>query len=150
MRKPLALVILAGAFMGFHGISNRETTMARATAQECLHGPNETPPQRERRRDALGAARNVNNMQANQPGTGAGRFLRHEDLASSPFALKQSDARFTSLNLTPGQEILPGWTLELQVGDNGYWFMIKDKTDPCGFAFMSNTDGVIYTAEPIR
>jgi hypothetical protein len=28
--------------------------------------------------------------------------------------------------------------------------MVKDKTDPCGFAFISNATGVIYTAEPIR
>jgi hypothetical protein len=28
--------------------------------------------------------------------------------------------------------------------------MIKDTADPCGFAFVSNQDGVIYTAEPIR
>jgi hypothetical protein len=36
------------------------------------------------------------------------------------------------------------------VATDGYWFMVKDKTDPCGFAFLSNTAGVIYTAEPIR
>jgi len=28
--------------------------------------------------------------------------------------------------------------------------MVKDKMDPCGFAYISNTMGVIYTAEPIR
>jgi hypothetical protein len=38
----------------------------------------------------------------------------------------------------------------INVTDNGYWFMIKDKIDPCGFAFISNTTGLIYKAEPIR
>jgi hypothetical protein len=45
---------------------------------------------------------------------------------------------------------MPGWELKLDVTQDGYWFLIKDKTDPCGFAFISNTSGLIYTAEPIR
>ncbi len=118
--------------------------------QPCLHGPDETPQQQERRRQALGATRNVNNMQANQPAARGSRYLRHEDLASSPFAQKQTSAAFKSLHLTPGDEILPGWELKLDVSDDSYWFMIKDKTDPCGFAYISNKAGVIYTAEPIR
>ena len=45
---------------------------------------------------------------------------------------------------------LPEWQLTVDVAPNGYWFMIKDKTDPCGFAYVSNQDGVIFAAEPIR
>jgi hypothetical protein len=118
--------------------------------QQCLHGPSETPEQQARRREALGAVRNVNNMQANQPSARARKYLTHDQLASSPFALKQSDPRFKALNLTPGEEILPGWELKLDVSDDSYWFMIKDKTDPCSFAYISNAAGIIYTAEPIR
>jgi hypothetical protein len=33
---------------------------------------------------------------------------------------------------------------------DGYWFMVKDQTDACGFAYISNQNGLIYTAEPIR
>lgn len=40
--------------------------------------------------------------------------------------------------------------MKLDVSDDSYWFMIKDKTDPCGFAYISNKAGVIYAAEPIR
>ena len=36
------------------------------------------------------------------------------------------------------------------VTERGYWFMIKDKIDPCGFAYVSNQVGVIFNAEPIR
>jgi hypothetical protein len=43
-----------------------------------------------------------------------------------------------------------GWRLTLDVSDHGYWFMIKDTTDPCGFAYVSNELGVIFRAEPIR
>jgi hypothetical protein len=118
--------------------------------QQCLHGANETPEQQTRRREALGAARNVNNMQANQPSARARKYFTHDQLATSPFALKQSDPRFKALNLTPGEEILPGWELKLDVSDETYWFVIKDKTDPCSFAYISNAAGIIYTAEPIR
>ncbi|MGH8639549.1 MAG: hypothetical protein ACREUZ_20645 [Burkholderiales bacterium] len=120
------------------------------TQQKCLHGPDSGPEQQARRREALGATRNVNNMQANQPAARGNRYLRHEDLATSPFATKQTSPAFKKLNLTPGEEILPGWQLTLDVSDDGYWFMIKDKTDPCGFAFISNNVGIIYTAEPLQ
>ena len=39
---------------------------------------------------------------------------------------------------------------ELNVFEAGYWFMIRDMTDTCGFAYISNQNGVIFTAEPIR
>ena len=32
----------------------------------------------------------------------------------------------------------PQWKLTLDVTESGYWFMIKDTADPCGFAFISN------------
>ena len=121
-----------------------------AFAQQCLHGPDASPEQKARLTQAIGAMRNVNNMEANQPGARGNRYLRHEELATSPFALKQTNDAFKSLNLTPGAEILPGWQLTLDVTENGYWFMIKDKTDPCGFTLISNQSGVIYTAEPLR
>jgi hypothetical protein len=37
-----------------------------------------------------------------------------------------------------------------QTAGQGYWFMIKDKLDPCGFAYISNQAGLIFRAEPIR
>jgi hypothetical protein len=126
------------------------TVSTPAFAQQCLHGPDETPQQKARRAQAVGAARNINNMQANQPAARGGKYLRHEDLATSPFAQKQTGDAFKALNLTPGEAILPGWELKLDVGDDSYWFMIKDTTDPCGFAYISNKAGVIYSSEPIR
>ena len=128
----------------------RDPKLEGMRVQQCLHGADSTPEQKARPTQAVGATRAVNNMQANQPGARGSRFLRHEELAGSPFALKQTDARFKVLNLTPGQEILPGWALTLDVTEDGYWFMIKDKTDPCGFTLISNKAGLIYTAEPLR
>jgi hypothetical protein len=54
------------------------------------------------------------------------------------------------VSLDPGTDILPNWELKLDVNPAGYWFMIRDKADPCGFAFISNQAGVIFSAEPIR
>jgi hypothetical protein len=50
----------------------------------------------------------------------------------------------------PGTEIAPGFTLTLDAAEKGYWFEIKDTTDPCGFRFISNQNGVIFTARPIQ
>jgi hypothetical protein len=120
--------------------------------QQCLHGPGETPDQTARRREALTATRTVNNLQANQPGSANRTFLKQAELPTSQFAQGRGGQSefFKKLNFNPGEELLPGWVLTLDVTPDGYWFMIKDKMDPCGFAFVSNTAGVIYTAEPIR
>ena len=124
-----------------------------AHAQECLHGSTENAEQAARRREALTATRNINNIEANQPGAGKGLYLRQEELAGSPYALKMRDSineTVKRISLDPGTEILPNWQLALDVSQKGYWFMIKDKADPCGFAFISNQTGVIFHAEPIR
>jgi len=130
------------------------TTLAGpAYAQQCLHGPTETAEESARRRDALTATRTINNLQANQPGAINRVYLRHADLAGSPFAVTMRDARSAvvkRISLDPEQDILPGWRLTLDVTERGYWFMIRDTTDPCGFAFVSNQTGLIFTAEPIR
>jgi hypothetical protein len=102
--------------------------------------------------DALQVTRTVNNLQANQPGARTRTYLRHVELPSSPFAMGrdgQSDW-FKRLNFTPGQEVMPGWVLTLDVTQDGYWFAVHDKTDVCGFRYISNQDGLIFTAAPIR
>lgn len=124
-----------------------------AYAQQCLHGPSETPDQTARRREALTATRTINNIQYNQPAAREKQFIRHAQLAESPYAtsMKAKPNEFAKrISFSPDGEILPGWKLTLDVSSDGYWFAIKDTTDPCGFAYISNTLGVIYTAEPIR
>jgi hypothetical protein len=123
-----------------------------AFAQECLHGPTETPDQKARRVDALHVARTVNNLEANQPGARTRTYLRQVELKSSPFATRPDGQSewFRKLNFTPGQDVIPGWALTLDVTQDGYWFAVKDKTDSCGFRYISSQDGLIFTAEPIR
>jgi hypothetical protein len=120
-----------------------------AFAQDCLHGADETPEQRARRVEALGAARHVNTLQANRPDRrGAYLDLAELDRLNAEQAAKRPSAR--SYTFVPDGEIVAGWQLTLARTDAGYWFLIKDKTDPCGFAYVSNQAGVIYRAEPIR
>jgi hypothetical protein len=141
MRKTCALILAVTCL-----------SAGPAFAQECLHGPNETPDQKARRVDALRVARTVNNLEANQPGARTNAYLRQVELKSSPFAAGRDGQSewFKKLNFTPGQEVIPGWVLTLDVTQDGYWFAINDKTDSCGFRYISNQDGLIFTAEPIR
>lgn len=124
-----------------------------AYAQQCLHGAGETPEQAARRRDGLTVARTVNNIQFNRPGARDGTFLGHADLATAPFAqginLSTNEA-LKHISFSPDTDILPGWKLTLDVTQAGYWFMVKDTTDLCGFAFISNQSGLIFNAEPLR
>ena len=119
-----------------------------APAQQCLHGPDETSEESARRRDAVGLARLINTLQA-RTARGTNRYLAQEELsAAASQGAPNRPAR--KLDFTPGQDVMPGWELKLSVTKDGYWFMIKDKSDPCGFAYISNQDGLIYNAEPIR
>ena len=143
-RRFIGLAILALVTVG---------TSASPSPQQqpCLHDANETPDQAARRREALGATRNVNNIQANQPGSQSRQYFAHEQLASSPFVQKNAaNAQIAVMNFAPGAEILPGWKLTLDVTREGYWFMIKDVSDPCGFTWISNQNGLIYKAEHLR
>ena len=124
-----------------------------AFAQQCLHGTDETAEQTARRREALTATRTINNLQMNQPNSRARIFFNHAQLAESPGAtsMRAKPNDFAKrVSFSPDADILPGWTLTLDVTADGYWFSIKDTTDPCGFAYISNHSGLIYTAEPLR
>jgi len=143
MRKKVA--VFAGLFCAL--------TIGAAYGQECLHGTKESAEQTARRREALTATRNINNIEANQAGAAKGVYLRYAELAGSPYASKMRESTSDiekRISLNPGSDILPNWSLTLDVNPKGYWFMIRDKADPCGFAYISNQSGVIFHAEPIR
>lgn len=121
-------------------------------AQPCADGTGPTPEQKARRSQGVRLTRTINNLQVNQPGARDRKFLRQQDLGTSPFAARQTGeaAEFIrSLNFTPGAELLLGWVLTLDVTPDGYWFMIEDKT-ACGLRFISNQKGIIFEAAPLR
>ena len=124
-----------------------------ASAQQCLHGANEAPEQALRRKEALTATRALNTLQANHAGSRGGQYARHDELLATAYAqtMKSSSNETTrKIFLAPLGDILPGWKLTLDVSQDGYWYMIKDTTDPCGFAFVGTQEGLIYTAQPLR
>ena len=126
---------------------------ARADAQQCVAGAAPSPEQLARRTEGVRLARAVNNLQANQPGARERKFLKQADLPTSAFMAQQSGpaAEFLrQLDFTPGKEITPGWTLTLDVTAEGYWFMLRDKSDPCGYTLVSNQQGLIFVAQPLR
>lgn len=128
-------------------------TPSPAQAQSCAADRTLTAEQTARRRQGVVLARTVHNLQINQPGAGARKFLAQQDLGTSPFMTRLSGeaGEFrNSLNFTPGADVLPGWELKLDVTSGGYWFLLKDKTDPCGLTFVSNQDGVILQARPLQ
>jgi hypothetical protein len=122
-------------------------------AQPCAADRTLTAEQTARRRQGVVLARTVHNLQINQPGAAARKYFAQQDLGTSPFMTRLSGepGEFRDrLNFTPGAEILPGWELKLDVTSAGYWFLIKDKTDPCGLTFVSNEAGVILQARPLQ
>lgn len=152
MMKTIAFSVALAALSLLAG----DTTHARqggTAARQCLHGSDETAEQATRRREALTATRTINNIQSNRPDARNGIYLRQDELAAAPFAMGLKDSTSDParrISLTPSQDILPGWKLTLDVSEKGYWFMITDTTDPCGYAFISNQNGVIFTSEPLR
>jgi hypothetical protein len=122
-----------------------------ATGQDCGAGL-ATAEQQEGQRNAIRVARMINSAQANQPGRVSGQYLSHADLQAS--FLRQPafglDPFTKSLNFSQGAQLFSGWSLKLDVTLAGYWFMIRSENNPCGFSVISNEQGVILTAEPIR
>ena len=123
---------------------------AHAFAQECLHGPNSTDEQKARKREALTATRQINTLQANRAEAREAKFLNQTEMAIYYADLSRKTPPRQPLIFDPASDVISGWQLTLDKTEKGYWFMIKDKTDPCGFAYVSNQQGVIFAAEPIR
>jgi hypothetical protein len=135
-------MILAAA-IAFAVFMSAPTRVPVVQDTQCLHSPGqETPEQRDRRIAALSAMRAINTAQANFAQKNARTYASREELAGWVDA--------TRFNLAEKAEIVPGFTLTLDVMPKAYWFSVTDITDPCGFRFISNQRGLIFTAQPIR
>lgn len=97
----------------------------------CLHGATETDANKVRRQAALRLAQTINSAEA--------------------FALSETRKYQPLTGLPPVGIVTPeGFELKLTTDGNGYALSIKDKLDECGYAVMSDQDGVIYNAVPFR
>lgn len=95
----------------------------------CLHGPHETPDQLARRRLALTWVRQINTFQIH----GLANAKTYQPLSAFPEIQ------------TPA-----GFSTQLIINTMGYAVSIKDTLDPCLFAYFSDQEGVIYSAQPIQ
>lgn len=91
---------------------------------------------------ALGATRAINTGQSKYSAEHGRTYATRDQLTGYVDPSKYS--------LAEGTEIVPGFMLTLDTTQKGYWFEIKDVTDGCGFRFISNQVGLIFTAAPIR
>jgi hypothetical protein len=107
----------------------------------CLHFGQESPAQRDRSVAALGATRAINTAQSEYSAKNKAYASRQELVGYL------DGARY---NLAETAEIAPGFKLTLDTTQKGYWFSITDITDPCKFSYISNQNGVIFAAQPIR
>lgn len=131
----LALLVVAGTLRGTPSAPPRPM-------QSCLHDAStETPEQHARRIGAVQLARLVNTVEA--------QFSAHSGTKSYG-DLEQLITYAEMKPLPASGQYVPGFDLHLDAADKTYWFEVVDRTDPCGFRFISNQAGVIFTAEPIR
>ena len=137
-------LILLGLFM----ISpSQPAAPQQAGAGACLHDPaTESGDQVQRRRAAVGAARAINTLEAKYAASHQRQYAQAADLEQ--FVI--STGGQIGYSLRPGTEVVPGFQLRLDVTGKGYWFEIRDTMDPCGFRYISNEDGLIFTAQPLR
>ena len=119
MRMLVGMVIAAALGLSVSALAQQPNPIT------CLHGPNESADQRDRRAAAVRIARMINSAEAN------GR---------TPYR------SLSLLNVTAPA----GWDTRLTTDGSTYAFSVKDTTDPCGFTLFSDEMGIIYFGEPIR
>jgi hypothetical protein len=100
-----------------------------AQQPKCLHGTNETPDQVARRRLALTWVRRINSLQTQY------------------FSQRKT---YQPLSALPDIQTPAGFANQLIVHSTGYAVSAKDKLDPCGFAYFSDQEQVIFGAQAIQ
>jgi hypothetical protein len=117
----------------------------------CLHGPNETQVQAQRRNEALDAADLINRVIDRRP--------RETDYPSwGDLAKSTAVSSFRGLAGSRGDlarkmewgkdEPLPGWRIHYVAASEGYAFSLTDVRDPCQLTFASNDSAVVIEGRP--
>ena len=120
----------------------------RDTRAECLHGPNETEAERQRRLEAFSAMHLMYSVLEQVPTYPTGRgYPDWQTLArtSAVAALKKapgSVGELASKMQWGSAEPLPGWRIRYSAGIS-VEYALTDITDSCGFTLSSNDQQVI-------
>jgi len=101
-----------------------------AFSQQCLHGPNEDATQKARRQAGLTLVRAINTAEVNEGMRKAKKYLPLAEL---------------TLDFTKAQGFEPQFTTD----GKSYSLILKDTTDPCGFVYSTNENGVIFRGYPL-
>jgi len=132
--KLVAAAVVALSLVAGCASVNRSAAKPVAAQQPqraCLHGDNESPAQRERRVRAIALVRAINTAQYNDAMPKTGKFQPIANLGLT----------------TPTPE---GFDVQLSTDGTTYAFAVKDTTDPCLFAYFSDTKGVIFQGKVIQ
>jgi hypothetical protein len=134
MKKHVTATVVALALVAACASANRSTAKPVAAQQPqraCLHGDNESPEQRERRFGAIGLVRAINGAQYNVAMQKTGKFQPLANLGLTTLAPE-------------------GFDVQLSTDGTTYAFAVKDSTDPCLFAYFSDTKGLIFQGRVIQ
>jgi hypothetical protein len=121
----------------------------------CLHTGLEFPAERERREEALAAARLINNVMTDRARLSNNRstYPTWEELAGSPITalpgLGGAMGELARKIRWGSPEPLPGWRIRHVNDEDGYAFSLTDTRDPCGFAYFSDETGTIVEGYPV-
>jgi hypothetical protein len=97
-------------------------------AQTCLHGPDESDRQRRRVNEAIEFIRDVHAAEAR--------------------AYRERDTYVPTRDAISVAQVPTGFLARVTADRWSYAIIVKDGLDPCGFALVSDQDGVIYAATP--
>jgi hypothetical protein len=114
--------------LGLAGVAG--LSMAVPQEPRCLHGQSEAPADALRRQAALRLTRELNTAEA---------------------AFHQQRQRYAEISQLQNVSSEPdGFHAQLSTDGATYILSVKDTLDACRFAFFSDQQGLIYTAQPIR
>jgi hypothetical protein len=124
---------------------------AQTRAPRCLHGPDETDVQKQRRFEALDTADLLVRILDRRPRDTA--YPSWDTLGKSPMvnsyrgmAGKRGDL---VRKLRWGtDEPLPGWGIHYIATQDGYAFSLTDLRDPCELTFSANDSGMLVEGLP--
>ena len=135
----------------FLGVVVAAMTLGAAIPQYGQNAAVEPTDADSRHSMAVGLLRSINTVEAGYQ-AGHGSYAAWDDLlASKEFMEFEKEClahipEFATAHFTKSPEILPGWTLRLNVtqGGQGYDLLLEDATDKkCGYAAATDERGVI-------
>ena len=108
---------------------------------------------------AVSLLRTINTLEVTYKYGHGGKYAAWDELlGSTEFGaskvatnMSRIDPRLGNAQFATGSEILPGWSLRLNVAADGqkYDLMLRAEKDDCGYAAVTNESGVIWQAKSI-